>query len=535
MSRIVYVNLTTETVEEKEYSDALSQYYGRGLASYLVKENLPPHVGRHSAENSLILVPGLLTGTFAPSTGRLIIAAKKAQDSGIQYLNLAGPFSQKMACLGIVSIVIKGKNLEDVDVPAVLSFDEAGAQILKVPCLKEREISETISYIRNNIGRGKDTAAIGIGSAGEHLLPIASVFTTYPEGNPLFNCARGGMGDIFGSKGLKAVAVTTKSNFTSRVVNVDEMEKASKSLARIIIDHPVCGGALPAYGSITLMKMMKSNELNLSSIKATPQSKIISEDQSVNPSKEGSRRINRTCAPLCVVGCLNRHVHAKETLFSSPAESEVSAALEDFGIEDAEFASRFNRIAFEQGIDSVEFLFCCALYYKIKDIKVGKIELLAALNEVKELTNLGRILASRTEGLYRLYQDHTELLPMVTQPSIAEEHSFNIKLSFKVTGCEDLEDKQYLYANMLTLENLGFCLFTSFAIIESREAMDLLAVLFHSKTGRKVEAKNLIEYAVHCLKVEEDYEKIAKLLSLQKGIPEFVKVLHRYFGKGVHE
>ncbi len=531
MSKIMYINLTAETVEEREYGDALSQYYGRGLTSYLVKENVPPHVGRHSEGNCLILVPGLLSGTFAPSTGRLSIAAKKAQDSGIQYLNLAGPFSQKMACLGIVAIVITGKNPEAV--PAVISFDEGGGQILKVPCLKEREISETISYIRNNIGRGKDTAVIGIGSAGEHLLPIASVFTTYPEGNPLFNCARGGMGDVFGSKGLKAVAVTTKANFTSKVGNVTEMERASKRLARIIIDHPVCGGALPAYGSITLMKMMKSNKLNLSSIKDTPQSKIIAENQRVNRHKEGSPRINRTCAPLCVVGCLNRHARGNETLLASPAESEVSAALEDFGVEDVTFASRFNRIAFEQGIDSVEFLFCCALYYKIKNIKAGKDELLAALNEVKELTDLGRILASRTEGLYRLYQDHTELLPMVTRPSIAEEHNFNVNLSFKVAGCEDLEDKQYLYANMLTLGNLGICLFTSFAIIESREAMDLLAVLFEAKTGRKVEANDLIKYSVDCLKIEEDYEKQAKLLSLQKEIPEFVKVLHRYFGKGV--
>lgn len=531
MSKIVYVNLTTETVEEKEYGDDLIQYYGRGLTSYLVKENLPPYVGRHSAENCLILIPGLLTGTLAPSTGRLSIAAKKAQDSGLQYLNLAGPFSQKMACLGIVAIVITGKNREDI--PAVLSFDEEGVQILKVPCLKEREISETISYIRNNIGRGKDTAAIGIGSAGEHLLPIASVFTTYPEGNPLFNCARGGMGDIFGSKGLKAVAVTTKSNFTSKVVDVDEMKKASKRLARIIIDHPICGGALPAYGSITLMKMMKNNEYGSSRV--VRQRKIIPVDQSVNPSQEGSRRINRTCAPLCVVGCLNRHARANETLLASPAESEVSAALEELGIEDAEFASRFNRIAFEQGIDSVEFLFSCALFYKIKDIKLGKVELLAALNEVKELTDLGRILASRTEGLYRLYQDHSELLPMVTRPSIAEEHSFKINLNFKVAGCEDLEDKQYLYANMLTLGNLGICLFTSFAIIESPEAMDLLAVLVQAKTGRRVEANDLIRYAVDCLKGEEDYEKQAKLLSLQKEIPEFVKVLHRYFGKGVDE
>jgi aldehyde:ferredoxin oxidoreductase len=47
LSKIVYVNLSTETVEEKEYGDDLIQYYGRGLTSYLVKENVPPYVGRY--------------------------------------------------------------------------------------------------------------------------------------------------------------------------------------------------------------------------------------------------------------------------------------------------------------------------------------------------------------------------------------------------------------------------------------------------------------------------------------------------------
>ena len=181
-------------------------------------------------------------------------------------LNLAGPFSQKMASMYITAVVITGKS--NSDGPVVLSICGNGIEIQNVPELKEKEVSETINYIRGKYG--VNSAVLGIGPAGEHMLPLASVFATYPEGVPVYNCARGGMGDIFGSKGLKAIAVTTKSHFLAKVFDHEKLRESSKKLARIIIDHPICGGALPAYGSITLMKMMKTAGIALPETMSLP-------------------------------------------------------------------------------------------------------------------------------------------------------------------------------------------------------------------------------------------------------------------------
>jgi len=530
LSRIVYVNLSDNTIKEEEYSLEKINHYGRGLAGYLMHQYVPPSTGRYSSDNCIVLVAGLFPGTEVPSTGRLILASKRSHDAGIQFLNLAGPFSQKMASMYITAVVITGKS--NSDGPVVLSICGNGIEIQNVPELKEKEVSETINYIRGKYG--VNSAVLGIGPAGEHMLPLASVFATYPEGVPVYNCARGGMGDIFGSKGLKAIAVTTKSHFLAKVFDHEKLRESSKKLARIIIDHPICGGALPAYGSITLMKMMKNGRHSFTGDNefTSPVKETVKEAEGGPTPPSG--KINRTCSPRCVVGCLNRHAGGRNSLLNSPADNEVFAALKEvFEIQDQEFAKTFNMSAFEQGIDSVEFVFTCALMFKILNIKAGKKELLEALDEVRKLTFRGRILAGGTKGVYRLYQEQQVLESMVTRPSITEESRFNVKLPFKISGFENLDDKAYLYALMITFGNLGLCLFTSFALIENQEAWRLLSEMFYYKTGIPIHERNLIDYSIQCLKAEEEYEIKAKMQSVQKVIPEFVKVLYRYYGKEV--
>ncbi len=55
------------------------------------------------------------------------------------------------------------------------------------------------------------------------------------------------------------------------------MKETSKALSRMIIDHPICGKALPGLGSITLMKMLKKgNNIDLSSVEDEKVKRVIS-------------------------------------------------------------------------------------------------------------------------------------------------------------------------------------------------------------------------------------------------------------------
>ena len=49
---------------------------GRGLTSALVAAEVPATCHALSAENKLVIAPGILTGTGAPCSGRLSVGAK---------------------------------------------------------------------------------------------------------------------------------------------------------------------------------------------------------------------------------------------------------------------------------------------------------------------------------------------------------------------------------------------------------------------------------------------------------------------------
>ncbi len=300
------------------------------------------------------------------------------------------------------------------------------------------------------------------------------------------------------------------------------MSEESKHLSRIIIDNPICGGALPAFGSITLIKLMRQGAIE----------SIIKElDKKRNESNKQSSGIvldiNRTCSPLCVVGCLNRHANKEGEFFLSPAESEVHAALvHSFNIDDMMLASKLNYEAFELGIDSVELVFSIALIFKAMDMEPTMENILNSVEEIRNNTLFGRVLGCKTSGIYKVFKNRIDLCNMVTKPFVTEEKQFSVEIPNMIESCIDMDHMDYLYAYMIAIENLGFCLFTIFGFLDNKNSLEILKNLFKYKTGKVVEEKDLIDYGMECIDLEL---AIGSKKNQDKNIPEFVKVLYRYY------
>lgn len=519
MGKIVYIDLSNKHIYEKEND---SKDYGRGMIVKLIKEEVPNDTNRLDDENIIVLVPGLFSGSLAPSTGRLLIGTKESNNSGIQISNMAGTISQKLASLNIEGIIISGKWNEENPVTILIEEDNISLQYIEN--IKGLDVSNTINKLQSLYG--DHCGIIGIGPTGENLLPVSSVFSTYPEGSPSFYCARNGIGDVFGSKKIKAIVVKSKKHFGSVINDYENFKSTAKILSKLIIDHPICGDALPGLGSITLMKMMKQGRfIDFENI-----DDIDDIDTSHTVNNNNNQNINRTCSPLCVVGCLNRHTKSSEDYYSAPVESEASAALfEAFGIEDKKYIKEFTNKCFELGMDCMEFIFSCEMYFKLEGIIGSTKSLDRAIDEVKDMTLVGRTLGSTTNGIYNLYREKNESKKMISKPSIAEENKFNLAIPSNSVNISGLSDLDYLYAYIIALENLGFCLFTSFAFIDSDEALNLLSKMYYYKTNINIEPKEILEYALHTLKAEKSYERNVKLSGVTDAIPNFVKVLYRYF------
>lgn len=522
MGKIVKINLSSREITSynhiPEYKNS-----GKALSVRLIMDNVMAGADYLSKENCIAIVPGFLTGTQAPSTGRLTIAARKSGGTGIKSINMAGPFSQKLASMGIDALLITGASEKR---NTVIHISDGEVVLKDIDEIENRKTSDTIGYIRRLWG--DDTSVIGIGPAGERVIPLASIFSTYSKGKPEYYCVRGGMGDIFGYKGIKAIAVTSGRHFCAEVKDQDAFRAASKRLGKLIVSNPVCGGALPAYGSITLIQMMKQGKkFTNATVQQAPDTKICT------GAPENSEKLNKNCAPNCVIGCLNRHSNGKAA-YSSPAESEAIAACKHlFSIDNNDFVSKLNKRCFELGIDTMEFLFSSAMLMKATDAEASGQQLDAYVDELENLTPLGRILGSGTQSIRAFFAENKELESMVTKPSFLEESKFRVSIPNKVMGCEEISDLEYLYAYMSASGNLGLCLFSSFALLEEEKGIEILSELVKAKCGTEMSSEQIIKIALENLNEQKLWEENSGTTSISSFIPEFVKVLYRYFGTEV--
>ncbi len=516
MEKIVTVNLTDESVKYEEYLYSSSMDYGRGLAGRLIYENVPADAGRYSPENALVLVPGILTGTHSPSACRIIVAAKRDSARGIQVCNTTGDLPQKLASLGVSALVVRGAYSKG---NAVVLIDEEGTQVLHMPELGETtSVKVIIRRLREAFG--EDIAILGISKAGDMRMSLATFFCTYSEGKPEFHCPRSGFGDIPGSKGLRAIVVKNKRYFGRQCNNEEALMNGGRELTRMIVGNPICGNALPGYGSATIMKILKSNK-ELAPLKH--EKRIQTQEL---------EKTNYCCAPMCVVGCLNRHSQLGGEQFESPDQSEVLDALERFfGISSMASAKDIQQRSNDLGIVGTEFVTAAGVYFKAIGETGGYERLKELLDEIEKGSPVGRLVASRTTGIYSIYQDKGELSKLLDRKAIDDERDFEVIIKEYMNEFPHMTGTEMLYTQIFVLENLGICLFTSFATLNQKRSMELMADMFTSRTGVGATDLDLLRYASRCIALELEYDRVCADSSVRTNVPPFTKVLYRYFGK----
>ncbi len=324
--KILLIDLNKKTTESYPYSCEDECLYGRGLALDLLDKNVPVDAGRYSSDNALVIVPGLFAGNKAPSAVRMMVAAVEDKGKGMQICNTTGNMPQKLGSLGIAGLVVKGIAEEK---NTVIRISEDGVEFMVKPELGGIGVGEIVHTLKRDIN--SDIAIVGTGKCGDMRMSLSSMFLTYPDGRPEYHSPRSGFGDIFGAKNLRAIVVDSKGYFNRDNKEPDEFWSISKDLTQLIINDEVCGGALPTYGSITIMKILKS-KASLAELSENDRRKSLESDRFTETDNSGDNniRINRTCAPMCAIGCLNRHSGKDGKKYESPSQVEVEAAVKMF-------------------------------------------------------------------------------------------------------------------------------------------------------------------------------------------------------------
>jgi len=83
---------------------------GRGVGAWILFNEVPPETPALDPKNIMIFGTGPLTGTSAPSSGRLSLVTKNAVSKGFAYSNVGGHFAPELKYAGYDHLIISGKS-----------------------------------------------------------------------------------------------------------------------------------------------------------------------------------------------------------------------------------------------------------------------------------------------------------------------------------------------------------------------------------------------------------------------------------------
>lgn len=146
MGKIYRVNMKTKTVTTETVPEKYRILGGRALTSQIILDEVDPACHPLSAQNKLVFAPGLLSGTAAPSSGRLSVGGKSPLTGTIKEANAGGITSQKLANLGTKAIIIEDKPVEKSSF--VLKIDSGGTQLLPADDLAGKGTYEVTAILR---------------------------------------------------------------------------------------------------------------------------------------------------------------------------------------------------------------------------------------------------------------------------------------------------------------------------------------------------------------------------------------------------
>ncbi|MDP7286021.1 MAG: aldehyde ferredoxin oxidoreductase N-terminal domain-containing protein, partial [Dehalococcoidales bacterium] len=331
MSKILRVNMTDLTARFEDVPEKYRLTGGRGLTSSITCDEVPPTCHPLGPNNKITFAVGIVTGTSAPTSGRISIGGKSPLTGTIKETNSGGMAGQKLARLGLKAIIVEGQPKEKGKL-WLLKVDKAGAQLQPADGFTSKGLYETYPMLFKKFS--DKVAIIGIGTSGERLMSMAGICVNDPENRPSRYAGRGGMGAVMGSKGLKAIILDDAGGPGVPIANKEAFDAGRKKLVAALREHDITkpGGALNTTGTATLINVIdEAGALptrNFSDGRFEGANKISGETLKETCEKRGGvGMVGHSCSPGCIIKCSNVYPRPDGTEHVSVQEYESIWAL----------------------------------------------------------------------------------------------------------------------------------------------------------------------------------------------------------------
>ena len=224
--RVLQIALPQKAVKE-QLDPQLAQRFlgGLGYNAKIMYDEVGPEVDPFSPDNIVVISPGALNGTNAPTACRTEVTTKSPLTGIIGTGNFGGYWGQALKNAGYDAIVIRNGSPK----PVYLLVDDERVEIREAAHLWGKDSWDTSDILKEELG--EDFSVLSIGQAGENLVRYATVIVDR-EHAP----GRSHVGAVLGSKKLKAIAV--RSTGRPAVKSPEEFEMAVREAVERIENFP---------------------------------------------------------------------------------------------------------------------------------------------------------------------------------------------------------------------------------------------------------------------------------------------------------
>ena len=510
-----------------------SRFGGRALSSHIIATEVPPTSHPLSQNNKLIFAPGLLAGTAAPNSGRLSVGAKSPLTGGIKEANVGGTAGHMLGRLGIKAIIIEGQPKNEDRY--VVKVDKKGVEIVPSRELAGCGNYATVAELQKKFGQ--KAGIFCIGPAGEMKLAAASVAMTDPDGRPSRHAARGGLGAVMGSKGIKAIVIDGSGAKLRQAKKKTRFQEVCRAFTREIMGHKATGlfskyGTVGGLAYLSKIGALPTRNFSSGSFEGDTQigGKGVAE---LNATRGGS--FGHVCMPGCVVRCSNV-MHDKDGKFLTAGfEYESSAMLgANLGIDDLDTVMNLEKMCDDLGLDTMETGAALGVLGDAGLFTFADGErALELLENIGQGTILGRVLGqgaaitARVFGISRVPVVKGQAVPAhdprkeigtgigyATNPQGAD-HTGVIIFHAENTA-EMIELSRQKQINTCAYDSMGLCQMTE-------PNLAVMADLVNSFYGWNLKPDDVAELGKSVLKKELAFNRAAGLSPATDRLPDFFK------------
>jgi len=549
--KMLRVNMTNLEAKFEDFPADFAALGGRALTSTIVAKEVDPLCHPLGPSNKLIFAPGIVTGTAAPTSGRISVGAKSPLTGGIKEANAGTPFSQKLARMRIAAIVVEGKHVGKDYYTLKVTKDKA--EFINA----NKWVGKGLYNVYKELFKeyGNKVGICGVGIAAELMGAASGICFNDPEGLPSRYAGRGGLGAVMASKGLKFIIIDETGAPGVEIANEEVFREGIAKLRNALTTHDVTkpGGALNSYGTSVLVNIINEAgglpQRNFSAGQDDRSEKVSGEVKAEEIKKRGGVRPH-FCSPGCIIQC--------SEVWTKPGGKDPVGVLEyesvwalgpNCGIYNLDDVGELNRACNDLGLDTIETgdLLAVAMEGGLIEFGNGK-GALKLMEEIQKKTSTGRILANGTGftgqafGVTRVPVVKNQGLPAYDPRAIkgigvtyattpmGADHTAGYAIATEIMGVGGTADprdtkKSDLSRNLqiatAAVDATGYCLFIAFAVLDIPEGLQGVVETLNGVLGANLTVNDVPGYGMQIIKTERDFNKAAGFTEKDDRLPEF--------------